>query len=512
MDVMWFQRIRSLWPFTETAKDVVTFLLGLLVPLTFSPYDQWWLIFPILATFFYLCLACSPTRALLRGWLFGLSQFALGFYWIYYIFEFSNLNIYSALVVLLLFSAFQAIFPALCAFVAVRYFPYRTYAQLVLVMPMLWAMSEWLRSGALLGTPWSMMGYTQVDTYLSGYAPVIGVLGVSYIVAVCSGLLALLIFHQLWQKKILLTFAAIWVIGWGLSFIPWSSPSGAEIQVSLIQGNIIQEKKWVKDIRQTTLDLYRAEISKEWGSDLIVLPETAIPDSLGNVTDYLGGLRVDAEKNKTDVLLGIVDGDIRNGSYYNTMLSLRGGNYNKRHLIPFGEYNPWPNAPVWIRNSMEFLMAGFIVGAENQKLITVAGQEIGSSICYEVAYASEILKSMPTAKLLVNISNDAPFRKSTEPYLHQQVARMRAIETRRFVLRASNTGFSSIINSYGENIALSRLDEQTVIRGEVQPLIGMTPFALWGEKPILYVFLIILLFMKIQTKFRVTNNNKLVVG
>ena len=171
-------------------------------------------------------------------------------------------------------------------------------------------------------------------------------------------------------------------------------------------------------------------------SRIVVWPETAVPAFAAEVeANLLVPLHERMRRQGRDLLLGIVDGD-RDGAYFNAMLSLGVSgrdHYHKRHLVPFGEYLPLDR---WTRPVLDFLeipMSDFTSGADVPPLIVLAGQPVGVDICYEDAYANEILRALPRATLLVNASNDAWFGDSLAPHQHLEIARMRALETGRYL-------------------------------------------------------------------------------
>ena len=472
--------------------DILALTAGTVMPLAFAPYAVPWIAIPVLCVLFITLLNCSPQRAFIRGWLFGVAQFSISFYWIYTIFKFSDLSVTGALAVASIMMVYLAIFPAIGLWLAVYSAKGKRYLLLLGTLPAGWFFSEWLHTSISFGFPWMTLGYAQIDTVFSGYAPLIGALGISYLIALVSACVIMLFVEKKSHRFVVPLLVAIVVSGWLFKQITWTKPVGNPIQVSIIQGNILQETKWGEDIRIPTMQWYREQTLHQLDSDLIIWPETAIADSLQNATGFIEGLKHGIQNHNTDIMVGLIDGKIEDRNYRNAILNLKGGIYHKRHLLPFGEYFPWPHAPSWVQKYLKFPLSDFIPGPAQQELIFAAGNQIGSSICFEIAYPSEIRKSLPQANILVNISNDGPFRNSTEPYLHHQIARMRALEFGRYVLRAVNTGFSAIINPRGENIAISSLSRSEIIKGKAQPMAGETPYAAFENMPILILCFVVM--------------------
>jgi apolipoprotein N-acyltransferase len=165
----------------------------------------------------------------------------------------------------------------------------------------------------------------------------------------------------------------------------------------------------------------------------------------------------------------------------NSVLNIHGGIYEKRHLVPLGEYIPLRFLIEFFNRFVRIPMSDIASGGENQSLLTAAGLPVGMSICFEDAFARDVIKDLPEARLLINVSNDAWFEDSHEPHQHHAIARMRALETGRYMIRSTNTGITSIIGPRGEVTSQLPQFATGVLTGEVQPLTGATPFVQWGD-------------------------------
>jgi apolipoprotein N-acyltransferase len=276
----------------------------------------------------------------------------------------------------------------------------------------------------------------------------------------------------------------LWAGGLGLQHLAWTEPAGESIRVSLLQANIPQAEKWLRSMRIPSLNLYLEMTASVPDSKIVVWPETAVPAYDSEVESLLlEPLHTQLREEKRDVLLGIVAGS-KNQPYYNAMQSLGisgRDEYHKRHLVPFGEYLPFDR---WTRPVLDFLripMSDFSPGGDGKPLVTLAGYPVGVDICYEDAYGDEIIRALPEAALLINASNDAWFGDSLAPHQHLEIARMRALETGRFLLRATNTGISAVIDDRGRILQQSPQFERSVLSYDVVPMRGVTPFASWGN-------------------------------
>jgi apolipoprotein N-acyltransferase len=476
---------RSLPP---PAADVAAFAAGLLLPLAFAPFDLSPLAVGAPALLFLLWRDASPGRAALRGLVFGLGMFGLGVSWVYVsMHNFGNMPAPLAAFATALFVAGLSAYFALFGWCQARFFRMRGRFHFLLVLPALWVLFEWLRGWLLTGFPWLDLGYSQVDTPLSGYAPWLGVYGVSYFCVLSAGLLAAGADEpKKFIKYILPGLALVWIGGWLAGKVAWVQPVNHPVRVALIQGNVPLADKWRPDNRRAIMARYLALSEAAPKSDLIVWPEAAIPAYLDEVDpDYLESLRRFAQTSKTDFLIGVIERDRDRHHYYNSVISIgpHPGAYRKHHLVPFGEYPPLEPLFGWLMQSLQIPMSDFSAGPADQPPLRAAGQRLGVSVCYEDAFGEEVIRTLPQATLLVNVSEDAWFGDSLAPHQRVQMARMRAIEAGRPMLRAANTGPSVVIGDHGHIIARSPEFRTHVLAAVVQPMQGETPYARFGNLP-----------------------------
>ncbi len=470
--------------------DFLALFAGALLPLAFAPFNLFPLAVIAPALLYLTWLDTTPKRGFRRGWLFGVGMFGVGVSWVYVaIHVFGEAGVLLAGFLTALFVAFLSLFPALLGYTVTRFFPVAAVAKILLVFPAAWTLFEWLRGWIFSGFPWLNIGYSQIDAPLSGLAPLLGVYGVSWAVALSAGLLLYAITasnpHR-WRAL------AVLVLLWGgsalLTPIAWTQPHGKPLRVSLIQGNIPQEIKWQPEQRRRTLDLYADLTAQHWGDDLIVWPEAAITMFYHEVADnYLAQLAATARRHNTDLILGLSVEDPDTGRYYNSMMSLgrSEGFYFKQHLVPFGDYVPYAD---WLRGLIKFFdlpMSGYSPGPPNQPLLQAAGHKIASTICYEDAFGEEVIRQLPEATVLVNLTNNAWYGDSFAPPQHLQMSRMRALETGRPLLRATTNGISAIVTHQGKISAASPQFKAYVLSGTVQPMSGETPYVRFGNLPVL---------------------------
>jgi len=490
------QRLLHTYPY----RYFSALIAGAVLPLAFAPFN--WVMLAVLspAMLFYLWRDADRKQAVKLAYAFGLGFFGLGVSWVSVsMVRYGGVALPLASALTLLFALILSSYIALLAYLYKRFFATQSPArQLLLILPALWSLSEWLRGWLFTGFPWLNLGYSQTDGPLAGLAPVIGVYGLGYMLALAAGLLVWAFSGNKRQRLTALGAAlSVSVIAIAMNYISWASPYQEKIKVSLLQGNIPQNLKWQQNYKQFSIDLYLRMTRENFSSKLIIWPETALPVFYHQSKFLLQRLAAEAQDHDSRLLLGLAVEDENDAArYYNAMALL--GNphqfYYKSHLVPFGEYLP---LRFLLGEAIRFLkipMADFSSGDTHQPLMTFDNIAIGMSICYEDAFGEEVIRALPKANILVNVSNDAWFGDSFAPHQHLQMARMRALETQRPMLRATNSGISAIIDERGAVVAQTPDFVTTVLNGETQPMSGATPYALWGNYPTLLVALLALLF------------------
>ncbi|WP_456373648.1 apolipoprotein N-acyltransferase [Thiolapillus sp.] len=478
------------------ARLLLAFVVGGLCVLAFAPFSQGWIAPLSLALLFFLWQQASAFRAFLLGWAWGLGLMGFGVFWLHNsIAQFGGLNLSLAVFITLLFAAFLALFPGVAGWLANRFVTGRSL-RLLLAYPACWVLVEWMRSWLLTGFPWLSIGYSQIDSAHAGYAPLLGVYGVSLATALASGALVL------WRTPWILLLPVVGLTGLGLKQIQWSLPAGAPFQASLVQASIPQERKWLPSQLRPTLEFYVSETEKLVHSRLTVWPETAVPAFADKVEKtFLQPLHERLKKQRRDLLLGIPVLE-EDGRYFNSMLALGGsgrGRYDKRHLVPFGEFMPFAALLQPLVRMLAIPMSSFSAGETNKPpTLKLAGYTAGISICYEDAFPAETVQALPQAAFLVNASNDAWFGNSLAPYQHLQMARMRALENGRYLLRATNTGISAIIDERGELLKVLGWGQRGAITETVRPMTGSTPWMRGGN----WSVLLLLVMMLVTAYFR----------
>lgn len=468
---------------------LIALLAGAATVLAFAPAG----VFPLaLFTFALLIdqwMRASPRQAFFSGYWFGLGMFGAGVSWVYVsLHNFGGMPLPLAALATLLFCAFLALFPAAAGWLQAR-IPAHPAVRACLLIPAAWVLLEWLRGWILTGFPWLSAGYAAVGWPLQGYAPLLGVFGISFLTLSLAGM-AWLVFQKRGRSAYAIAFIAMLAGGQALRYVEWSEPAGAPVTAALLQGNVAQEQKFQPQRYARIRDAY-ARLAESSTAKLIVLPETAIPRFYDRIEpEYLARLEAAARRNGGDLLLG-VPYRTPEGEYFNSAISLGTSPrqaYHKSHLVALGEYVP-PGFG-WVLRMVNIPLSDFSRGAVEQPPLAVAGQRIAVNICYEDAFGDEIARRLPEATLLVNMSNVAWFGDSLAPAQHLQIGQMRAIETGRMHLAATNTGITAAIDRDGR--VLSRLPQFAEGRLEIlaQGYAGATPYSRYRDWPAVVISLL----------------------
>ena len=476
---------------------------GALVTLSLAPFDIWPAGILSCTLYVYLLSTCSPRQGLWRGWLYGLGMFGSGVSWVYVsIHVHGHADIPLAVGLTALFCAGLALLQALfawCYTLFVRPLP----GGMLVGFPALWVLFEWLRDWLLTGFPWLYLGYAHIETSISGWAPITGVFGLSFICALTGTCLFLA-----WRSRKLIactTYAVILITLWGggeiLKSTQWvARASEKPLRVAIVQPNVPQENKWDPRWYRPILRQLRDATDPVLGHDIVIWPESAIPNYYQHAQDFLEPMSRRAAAANTTLITGIPFRPFDDDIYYNSIAVLGYGEgvYHKQRLVPFGEYVPLENALRGLIDFFDLPMSAFSPGPEEQKPLQAGAYRIAPFICYEIVYGSLVAKSARDADLLITISNDSWFGDSIGPWQHLQIAQMRGRENGRFVLRGTNNGISAIIDHQGRIVKRTDQFEATTLTGEAEVMLGSTPFSSFGNTPIIAGCFSVLLLMALM--------------
>lgn len=472
---------------------------GALIPLTLAPYDLWPFAFLGLAIFVRLIHQQSGLQSMLIAFAFGLGLYGVGASWVYIsIHQFGSTSIPLSLLMTAAFVGGLALCFALPFYAYGRWLGGHSYS-ILLAFPAVYVLGEWMRSWFLTGFPWLYLGYGHISTPLGGWAPILGVFGVSLIVVFTTCALinfVLRLTPARGYRTGLLVVMFFWVSGAVLRLIDWTDIDTKPIHLGMAQGNIPQELKWEPAFLTETFRIFNSLSDDLWQLDWVIWPEAAIPLLYHEAQGDLESLETQANKTDTVFITGIlydnwdnVKGDnwedIR---YYNSLLALGKGSgiAYKTRLVPFGEYVPLES---WLRGLIHFFNLPTSIIHPGPKYLgglNANGVIIAPTICYEVVYPDLVAARAGAANVLLTVSNDAWFGLSIGPIQHFQMARMRALETGRYMIRSTNNGLSGIIDPKGKTLVRGGRFTRESIVGTVYSASGKTPFLWWYSYPVVF--------------------------
>ena len=478
---------------------------GALLPLALAPFSLWPIAIVSSAVLFWLLENNSAKQTFINATVFGFGLFISGVSWVYIsMHDHGDVAAPLALLGTILFCVFLALLFAV-PFIFSALMP-QTPIALSIGLPAIWVLSEWFRGWIFTGFPWLYAGYAHTDTWLNGWAPVGGVLWLSYINGLAAATSVQLLRKAYGTTQLMAALViTLWVMGYGLQKVDWTEPSGTELSVVLVQPNVNQEDKWSSSERDKILQRLASQTEAHWGADIILWPEGAIPALPRQVSDYLIDIDNRAKVNQTSLLIGIPTEDWRSRRYFNSMLALGDarGQYDKTRLVPFGEYVPLENVLRGLNRFFDLPMSSFSLGSANQPLLSVKNELIAPAICYEIAYPNLVAERATEAGLLLTVSNDAWFGRSMAPQQHMQMARMRSIENRKPLMRGTNNGVTALVNYRGEIDQQLEQYSASELSGTIAPREGQTAFTRLGSWPT--VLLSILICLSLMIKRWLTN-------
>lgn len=475
------------------ASLLVPIISGALFVPGLAPMSAWPSTLLSIAALLYLMHRKAQQSAFFIGWLYGVGLFGAGVSWVYV-----SIQVHGQAPPLLAGTLTALFCLGLATLTGLQMALYRRCSRgrktpSSLLFAAIWVLFEWLRSWLFTGFPWLYAGYIALDTPAAGWAPVVGVYGLSFLIAGLSAAIGSLALNNASTLRKKGAEASIWVIiiltGMPLSAVSWTQDRSAPLTVAIYQPNIPLEKKWdrryFRAIQQQYTDNSRPYFKN---TDLVLWPESALPTYSDRIEDYLGLISTEATETGTTLITGIPTRDAQGG--YNSIiaLGLGAGEYRKQKLVPFGEYVPFEENLRGLIQFFDLPMSSFIPGPNVPPVLSAGPLKVASFICYEIVYPDFVWQGARDAALLVTVSNDSWFGHSIGPLQHLQMARFRALETGRPLLRGTNNGVSAIIDHKGDLLVATPQFEEVVITGEVQPKTGLTPLMWLGSTPILAFF------------------------
>ncbi|MFB2725975.1 apolipoprotein N-acyltransferase [Shewanella mangrovisoli] len=495
---------------------VLAFILGASTALSFAPYSLW-IIYPVaMALALWLSGSLGPKVSFFHWLSFGFGCFAVGISWVHVSMDtFGGLPLAASVGLMALLALYLALYPALTG-LGLAWLTRTNTPSLwrnLLLFPALWVLTEWARGWVMTGFPWIWAGYSQTQGPLKELASIIGALGLSFLIAMLAGALALCFSKR--YKSLLILLPIIAVAAWVAPKLTQIKPTGESVKVALVQGNIPQSMKWEPEALWPTLLKYMDLSREHFDADIIVWPEAAIPAPDYQVQDFLDNANKVANLNHTSIITGIISR--QQDEFYNSLIVL--GNHNqkqqdtpdyesdgsnqfkKHHLLPIGEFVPFQALLRPIAPFFNLPMSSFARGDYQQPNLSAVGHKIAPAICYEIAFPEQLRDSVNLGTdLLLTVSNDAWFGTSNGPLQHMEIAQMRAIELGRPLVRATNNGVTAVVDEQGNITAALPQFETGVLSATIPLVTGQTWFAKIGQTPLLLLCGALLLFGFIRRK------------
>ena len=477
---------------------LIALFSGAIFSYALAPFYYWWLAL-LSPALLYACLQKrSAKHAFFIGWAYGIGLWFVGAFWLYTsIHVYGDTSAFLSVLMIAVMAIAMGLFTAVQTWLYRRFFP-----ETPLTFAPLWVLFEWAKTWVFTGFPWLFAGYAFTERFLDSYAPLFGIFGVSFVVLLLACAFVEVLKKRLfWLIPSAILLAGAWMAS-QLEFV--TKKQTPALSVSLIQGNIPQDLKWLTAYQQQTLMIYLELSRSEWGRDLIVWPESSIPMFQTDIQGFLAGMDMQAKKSGTAWVTGIPFWDLAESKqagralYYNSIMASgddADGLYKKQRLVPFGEYIPLSGLLSWVLPALQNdpSMSGFSRGENQQKPLHVKAHNLGAAICYEVAYPNLTRRNASQSDFLVTVSNDAWFTGTAGPWQHLQMVQMRAKENGRWFVRATNTGVTAIIDHHGHIVKQAPLDQKAVLRGELPAMQGETLYMKLSDWPVLIVSVLLLL-------------------
>jgi apolipoprotein N-acyltransferase len=491
-----------------TLKLILACLFGALLTLAYAPFSFWFVTFLSLTCFIYLLSSSLPKQGFKLGFAFGLGWFGAGMSWVHVsIADFGGVPLIGSLALMLLLSAYLALFPAISGYLVTKYFNNKLWP---IALPFIWLLIEWLRSWLFTGLPWLSLGYSQIHGPLTGWFPVIGEFGVSGLTVLISTALAIWLADKKWLPSTLMV-TVLFVSGLALNQYQWVKPTGESVRMAMVQGNIEQALRWTPEQDQPTMDKYKNMTADHWNNDVVIWPEAAIPQLEPLAAEYLHEIDTIAAQTNTGLNTGIVNYNFETKEAYNNLIGLgqklqfapnsktprgqyryfHGNRFAKHHLLPIGEFIPFED---WLRGLapiFDLPMSSFSRGDYQQANLEAKGYHFAPAICFEIAFPRQISANLYfNTDFIITVSNDAWFGGSHGPAQHLEIAQARAKEFGLPVLRATNNGITAFINHQGQIQSRLPQFEAAVLSDTIQQVKGYTPYRLFGDWPIWFFSLV----------------------
>lgn len=495
------------------------FCVGLSLVFAYAPFSYWAIALVVPSIVLYLINNTTPKHAVKLMGIFAFGWFASGISWVHVsIDQFGGLPLAVSIGLMLLLCLYLAIFPALSAYLAAYFSPDKKLN--LWLLPSFWLIGEYLRSVVLTGFPWLSLGYTQIDSPLSNYAPVIGEVGITALIILIN-ICWVKLFIAIKQRKVrplttpLIVLTLISTTALYFAQTQWLHVTDKTVNVALVQGNIEQAIKWAPEQEWPTMLKYLDHSRVNYDADIIIWPESAIPAMEPAVQDFLTTVNRSALLNNSAIITGIINYNFETRQYFNSLVVVgkkhlddeqgyfynHSNRYSKNHLLPIGEFVPFQELLRPLAPFFNLPMSSFSRGAYQQHNLIAKDISLLPLLCFEIAFPHQLAANMTNeTDLLLTVSNDAWFGDSHGPHQHMEIARMRALEFGRPLLRSTNNGITAVVDHQGNFIARIPQFEEAVLKTTVTLVTGKTPYSQWPRLILLLMIIMPLILIIIKQK------------
>lgn len=506
-----FKRLfKCISSFATNKQNWLSLIAGASLVFAYAPFELWWL--PFLVLPLWLNQLVKSDHKISFTYAFGIGWFTSGISWVHIsIADFGGMPLVISLLLMFMLCLYLAIYPALASGLT-RFLSKKLHLATdfnLWLLPPAWLVAEYLRSVVMTGFPWLSLGYSQTTSPLNTLAPIIGETGLSFfILFICVAFANLIKQRDVKFSSIIILFSGITIVY--SSFINWVQPTNKQITTALVQGNIAQELKWLPEKEWPTLERYLALTEAQKNIDLFIWPESAIPALEPTVQDYLAFVNESAANNNSAIITGIINYNYEFKSFFNSLIVLgkkqeqqlngdysygHNNRYNKNHLLPIGEFVPFGDILRPIAPLFNLPMSSFARGNYVQNNLIAKDIHILPLICFEIAFPEQLSANFtPKTQLLLTVSNDAWFADSHGPHQHMEIAKMRALEFGRPLVRSTNTGVTAAVDHLGRIVNQLPQFEEGVLISNISLVTGDTPFSIYGTK-IIYLFSLLFTIM-----------------
>ena len=485
-------------------KRFLALICGVIFSFGFAPFDLWLISVLSVAVLVRLLNKSSNKEAFLLGYAFGFGMWLSGISWLYVSIHYhGNVSIIGSSLIILIFISILSLYSGFLFLLNNVLESLSPKKIIFLTLPIAWTLLEFLRSYLFTGFPWLISGTMLADTFIDGYTPIIGAQGNSFFLILLS-VLVYKLYENITENRsalLLSTFSLLILMpSYFLKTVEWTSAEN-KIQVSLYQPNLTLEDKWSQFGIIKSQGMIEKSIEDANDGDLIVFPETALILSEKDNQPFMNRIKSKSSEKNITLITGILEREdnYRVRNRLQTLGTMEDA-YDKVKLVPFGEFIPLEKYLGSFLDIIGLNLTNTLPG-EAIKSIETGKLRISPSICYEIAFDEHIRKTAKDSNILLTVSNDTWFGKSIGPIQHLEIAQNRALEHKKPLIRATNSGISAYVSKNGEIIESQTYFEDKTLTRNIILYSGHTFYSMYGNLPLLIFLISYISFMLFKKLF-----------